>query len=47
MVFGLGAAGPSWWLVSLFLVILGLRYLVRFHDPAVRARHIEYWTAKQ
>jgi hypothetical protein len=29
-----------------FFVGLGIWYLVKYRDPDVRAKHIQYWTAK-
>ena len=36
----LGALGGVFW------IGLGAWYLVKYHNPNVRAKHIEYWTAK-
>ncbi len=32
--------------VALFFVALGVWQIVRFRDPAVRARHVEQWTSQ-
>ncbi len=37
---GLGAAS------GIVMAGLGVRYLVKYRDPAARARHLDYWTAK-
>jgi hypothetical protein len=37
---GLGA------IVAVFWIGLGAWQLVKYHNPDVRAKHIEYWTAK-
>ncbi len=29
-----------------FCVGMGVWYLVKYRDPDVRAKHVEYWTAK-
>jgi hypothetical protein len=31
---------------GVFWIGLGIWYLVKFRSPDVRAKHIEYWTAK-
>ena len=31
---------------GLFMIGLGVRYLIKYRSPDVRAKHIEYWTAK-
>ena len=31
---------------GVFCIALGIWYLVKYRDAMVRARHIEYWTAK-
>jgi hypothetical protein len=37
---GLGA------IVAAFWIALGAWQVVKYHNPAVRAKHVEYWTAK-
>jgi hypothetical protein len=40
-------AGYQWGVVAgVFWIALGAWQLVKFHNPNVRAKHIEYWTAK-
>jgi hypothetical protein len=31
---------------GLFFIGLGIWYLVKYRDAIVRAKHVEYWTAK-
>ena len=31
---------------GLYLIALGIWYLVKYRKPDVRAKHVEYWTAK-
>ena len=31
---------------GLFMIGLGVWYLIKYRSPDVRAKHIEYWTAK-
>ena len=33
-------------LSGIFVVGMGVRYLVKYRKPDVRAKHVEYWTAK-
>ena len=31
---------------GVFMVALGLWYLIKYSNPDARAKHVEYWTAK-
>jgi hypothetical protein len=33
-------------IIAAFWIGLGAWQLVKYHNPSVRAKHIEYWTAK-
>jgi hypothetical protein len=40
---------PSSWsgpIAGLFMIGMGIRYLIKYRDRDVRAKHVEYWTAK-
>jgi hypothetical protein len=41
-----GSAGWMGVTSGMFMVALGLRYLIKYSSPDVRAKHLEYWTAK-
>jgi hypothetical protein len=38
----------SWFgpIPGVFMIGMGIWYLAKFRDPDVRAKHVEYWTAK-
>jgi hypothetical protein len=38
-----GWPGP---VVGVFFIGMGVWYLVKYRNPEVRAKHVEYWTAK-
>ena len=42
-------ASPGNWLApagGVFLIGLGMSYIVKYRRPELRAKHVEYWTAK-
>ena len=46
---GRGTPGAFWIALAVpgaFWIGLGTWYLVKYRNPEVRARHVEYWTAK-
>jgi uncharacterized membrane protein HdeD (DUF308 family) len=41
--------GPARWLAQvpgILWIVLGIWYLVKYMNPEVRSKHVEYWTAK-
>jgi hypothetical protein len=46
LAFRAGAGSGTTTFVGLTWGSLGLSWLMRFRNPDVRAKHVEYWTAK-
>jgi hypothetical protein len=40
--YGARLAGLS----GMFCIGIGIWYLLKYRDPEIRAKHVEYWTAK-